>query len=87
MKYESRKQDTFDLHFHDDEEITHQRRKPLSRVSAYEIAKRSVTSKLVEGFGIQPHNVIKNFTSSDRPNFIEDQELNPTTFTEQTLTP
>ncbi|KAI6037308.1 hypothetical protein BKA83DRAFT_4513608 [Pisolithus microcarpus] len=28
MKYESRKQDTFDLRFHDDEEITHRRRKP-----------------------------------------------------------
>ncbi|KAI6019290.1 hypothetical protein BKA83DRAFT_4495319 [Pisolithus microcarpus] len=28
MKYESRKQDTFDLRFHDDEEITHRRQKP-----------------------------------------------------------
>ncbi|KAI6103451.1 hypothetical protein F5141DRAFT_1065262 [Pisolithus sp. B1] len=57
MKYKSRKQDTFDLHFHDDEE-------------------RSVISKLVKGFGIWPHKVIQNFISLDRPNIVEDQELN-----------
>ncbi|KAI6011985.1 hypothetical protein BKA83DRAFT_4501224 [Pisolithus microcarpus] len=61
--------------------------KTLSRASAYEIAKRSVISKLVEGFAIRPHDVIQNFTSSDRPNFVEDQELNPTTFTEQFVDP
>ncbi|KAI6132188.1 SH2 domain-containing protein [Pisolithus croceorrhizus] len=87
MKYKSRKQDTFDLHFHDDEEITDRKRKPPSRVSAYEIAKRSVISKLAEGFGIRPHEVVQNFISSDRPNFVEDQELNPITFAEQFVNP
>ncbi|KAI6019291.1 hypothetical protein BKA83DRAFT_4495320 [Pisolithus microcarpus] len=61
--------------------------KTLSRASAYEIAKRSVISKLVEGFAIRPHDIIQNFTSSDRPNFVEDQELNPTTFAEQFVNP
>ncbi|KAI6002682.1 hypothetical protein EDD15DRAFT_2465237 [Pisolithus albus] len=57
------------------------------RASAYEIAKRSVISKLVEGFAIRPHDVIQNLTSSDGPNFVEDQELNPTTFAEQFVDP
>lgn len=83
MKYKSRKQDAFDVHFHDDEEIADRKRKAPSRVSAYEIAKRSVVSKLAEGYGIRPHEVVQNFISLDRPNFVEDQELNPTAFAEQ----
>ncbi|KAI6028716.1 SH2 domain-containing protein [Pisolithus orientalis] len=87
MKYKSRKQDAFDVHFHDDEEIADRKRKAPSRVSAYEIAKRSVVSKLAEGYGIRPHEVVQNFISLDRPNFVEDQELNPTAFAEQFVNP
>ncbi|KAI6096611.1 hypothetical protein EDD16DRAFT_1527922 [Pisolithus croceorrhizus] len=50
-------------------------------------AQRSVISKLVKGFGIWPCKVIQNFISLDRPNIVEDQELNPTTFTEQFVDP
>ncbi|KAI6150440.1 transcription elongation factor Spt6 [Pisolithus tinctorius] len=87
MKYKSRKQDAFDVHFHDDEEIADRKRKAPSRVSAYEIAKKSVVSKLAEGYGIRPHEVVQNFISLDRPNFVEDQELNPTAFAEQFVNP
>lgn len=87
MKYKSRKQDAFDVHFHDDEEIADRKRKAPSRVSAYEIAKKSVVSKLAEGYGIRPHEVVQNFISLDRPNFVEDQELNPIAFAEQFVNP
>lgn len=48
MKYRINKKDAFDLHFHDDEEIGDRRRKPPSRVSAYELAKKSVVSRLAD---------------------------------------
>ncbi|KAL4067952.1 SH2 domain-containing protein, partial [Scleroderma citrinum] len=104
MKYKTKKQDAFDLQFHDDEEVADRKRKTPSRVSAYEIAKKSVVSKLADvsglsllvrvmltfyckGFGIRPSEVVQNFVSRDRPNFVEDQELNPLTYAEQFINP
>lgn len=49
MKYKSRKKDNFDLHFHDDDEPNEtKRRKMPSRISAYEVAKKSIISKLAD---------------------------------------
>ena len=104
MKYKANKQDAFDLQFHDDEEVADRKRKAPSRVSAYEIAKKSVVSKLADvcgvaifghviltfscqGFGIQASEVVQNFVSRDRPNFVDDQELNPLTYAEQFINP
>jgi len=47
MKYKDKKQDRFELHFHDDEDQPEtKKRKMPSRISAYEVAKKTVVSKL-----------------------------------------
>ena len=51
MRYKANKQDAFDLQFHDDEEVADRKRKAPSRVSAYELAKKSVISKLANVSG------------------------------------
>ena len=48
MKYRDDKKHKFDMAFHDDEEQETKHWKAPSRVSAYEIAKKSVVSKLAE---------------------------------------
>ncbi|KAJ3517179.1 hypothetical protein NLJ89_g675 [Agrocybe chaxingu] len=85
MKYKDKKQDsTLDFRFHDDEEPdTEKKRKMPSRISAYEVAKKSVVSKLAEKFGIQPHQVVLNFLASHHVHFIDDVDLNPLVFAEQ----
>ena len=40
-----------------------------------------------QGFGIQPSEVVQNFASRDRPNFVDDQELNRLTYAEQFVNP
>jgi transcription elongation factor SPT6 len=51
MKYKANKQDSFDFHFHDDEEQTDRKRKAPSRISAYEVAKKSIVAKLADVSG------------------------------------
>jgi transcription elongation factor SPT6 len=49
MKYKDKKQNNFDFHFHDDEEQPEtKKRKMPSRISAYEVAKKSVVSRLAQ---------------------------------------
>jgi transcription elongation factor SPT6 len=40
-----------------------------------------------QGFGIQPHEVVGNFLSSNHAHFADDQELNPTVYAEQFADP
>ncbi|KAH9854249.1 transcription elongation factor Spt6 [Lenzites betulinus] len=88
MKYREEKKNKFDVHFHDDEEQTEVRKHKMpSRVSAYELAKKSVVSKLAEGFGIKPHEVVLNFISDHNTHFVEEQELNPLACAEQFADP
>lgn len=47
LKYKSKKKDTVDFSL-DDDEVDPQKRKLPSRISAYEVAKKSVVSKLAE---------------------------------------
>lgn len=47
MRYKVNKQDSFDFHFHDDEELDRKRKTP-SRISAYEVAKKSIIAKLAD---------------------------------------
>lgn len=49
MKYREDKKNRFELHFHDDEDHTEsKKRKMPSRISAYELAKKSILSKLAQ---------------------------------------
>jgi transcription elongation factor SPT6 len=69
MKYKDKKQDiTPEFRFHDDEdpEVKTKRKMP-SRISAYEVTevtKKSIVSRLAQGFGIPPHQVVLNFLAS-----------------------
>ncbi|KAL0946577.1 hypothetical protein HGRIS_012779 [Hohenbuehelia grisea] len=90
MKYKDKKAASgFDFHFHDDEEQpeTATKRKMPTRISAYEVAKKSVVSKLAQGFGIQSQHVVLNFIANNTTHFLEDQELNPIAFAEQYADP
>ncbi|KAG5652250.1 hypothetical protein H0H81_005645 [Sphagnurus paluster] len=84
MKYKDQRSAEADFQFHDDvESEAIKKRKMPSRVSAYELLKKSVVSKLAEGFGIQPHEVVLNSMSETRVHFVDDQELNPIVYAEQ----
>jgi transcription elongation factor SPT6 len=49
MKYKDKKQDSFEIHFHDDEEQPETRKRKMpTRVSVYEVAKKSIISKLAK---------------------------------------
>lgn len=50
MKYKDQKKDSFEFHFHDDEEQAPEtkKHKTPSRISAYEMAKKTVVSKLAD---------------------------------------
>ncbi|TFK76387.1 transcription elongation factor SPT6 [Pluteus cervinus] len=88
MKYKDKKKDEPDFQFHDDEVAEGAKaRKMPSRISAYEVAKKSVIAKLAQGFGIQPHQVVLNFIASQHVHFVEDQDLNPIAFAEQFADP
>lgn len=47
MKYKANKQDSFDFRFHDDDEHDRKRKTP-SRISAYEIARKSIVTRLAD---------------------------------------
>ncbi|KAG5728025.1 Transcription elongation factor SPT6 [Termitomyces sp. T112] len=88
MKYKDQKRSEPDFHYHDDEETEIiKKRKMPSRVSNYEILKKSIVSKLAEGFGLQSHQIVLNFLSPDQRHFVDDQELNPLVFAEQFIDP
>ncbi|KAF8163355.1 transcription elongation factor SPT6 [Crassisporium funariophilum] len=84
MKYKDQKEDAVaDFRFHDDEEPEVKKRKMPSRISAYEVTKKSIVSKLAQGFGIAPHQVVLNFLASHHVHFIDDQEVVPLAYAEQ----
>ncbi|KAJ7905577.1 transcription elongation factor SPT6 [Mycena olivaceomarginata] len=90
MKYKDKKQDeSSQFRFHDDEEPQEAivKRKMPSRISAYEVAKKSVIAKLAQGFGLEAHEVVLNFLANDRVHFVQDQELNPLVYAEQFASP
>ncbi|TFK29990.1 transcription elongation factor SPT6 [Coprinopsis marcescibilis] len=92
LKYKDKKQDTSsEFRFHDDEEQAPEAKKHKmpSRISAYEVAKKSVISKLAKGFGIEAHQVVQNMfgPGSVNTNYVQDPELNPVAFAEQFADP
>ncbi|KAJ7649399.1 transcription elongation factor SPT6 [Mycena polygramma] len=97
MKYKDKKQEDSQFRFHDDEEPqeTTAKRKMPSRISAYEVAKKSVIAILAQqqlaqqkqGFGLEAHEVALNFLANERVHFVQDQELNPMVYAEQFASP
>ncbi|KAJ7063371.1 transcription elongation factor SPT6 [Mycena amicta] len=89
MKYKDRKDDEVQFRFHDDDEPeAPAKHKMPSRISAYQIAKNTVVSKLAqEGFGIQAHEIVQNFVAQSHVNFLVEQELNPLVYAEQFVSP
>ncbi|KAF4578811.1 Transcription elongation factor spt6 [Pleurotus pulmonarius] len=88
MKYKEKKNGGFEFHFHDDQDQDGApKRKMPTRISAYEVAKKSLVSKLAQGFGIQPHQVVLNYMVARHAHFIDDEELNPTVYAEQFIDP
>lgn len=88
-KSASKNKDQFELRFHDDEDqATGVKKKKLpSRISSYELAKHSVVSKLAEGFGLKPHEIVMNFVSRTRSYWVDDQDLGPEAYAEQFVDP
>lgn len=79
MKYKDQKSDAATLHFHDD--IEERKIKMPSRVSAYEIAKKTPVAKLARDFGLSSQSVVRNLTRKSY--FPEDPELPPLIYAEQ----
>lgn len=48
IKYKREKKERFEMHFHDDDEAETKKHKMPSRISSYEVAKRSIVSKLAD---------------------------------------
>ncbi|KAI0798004.1 transcription elongation factor Spt6 [Abortiporus biennis] len=88
LKFKEGKKQQFELHFHDDEEEPEAKKwKAPSRISAYDLAKKSVVSKLAQGFGIQTQEVVLNMISGNTAHFLDDPELNPLAYAEQFVDP
>lgn len=89
MKYKNGKPDAgIELHFHDDEEVQPDKKhKTPSRVSAYELAKKSIVAKLAKGFGVEAQQVVQNFMTASHLHDIEDPELSPLAFADQFVDP
>lgn len=89
MKYKDKKPDAnFEFHFHDDEMLPETKKhKTPSRISAYEVAKKSIVGRLAKGFGIEAQQVVQNFLTASHLHDIDDPELNPIPFAEQFVDP
>ncbi|KIY43359.1 hypothetical protein FISHEDRAFT_53087 [Fistulina hepatica ATCC 64428] len=68
---------------HGDEEP---KMKKPSRISAYEVAKKGMVGRLARGFGIEPSQVVSNYTSSMTVHYPNDLDINPIAYAEQFLT-
>ncbi|KAJ3557008.1 hypothetical protein NM688_g1705 [Phlebia brevispora] len=84
MKYREDKKQQFEIQFHDDVDQPETKKwKTPSRVSAYEIAKKSIVSKLAQGFGILSQDIVMNFMSSTNARVVEEQDIDPLAYAEQ----
>ncbi|KAJ4487881.1 transcription elongation factor SPT6 [Lentinula aciculospora] len=88
MKYKDKKSDAAGFRFHDDDEAEVERKHKMpSRVSAYELAKKSIVSRLADGFGIASHEVVLNFVNETRLHYVDNQNLDPLIYAEQFADP
>ncbi|CAE6448974.1 unnamed protein product [Rhizoctonia solani] len=81
IKYKQRKKD-LDAVGDDQGEKKH---KNPSRVSAYEVARSTIISRLADDFGLPPHQIAINF-SGQKVHFPDDQDLPPRVYAEQFIT-
>ncbi|CCO27991.1 Transcription elongation factor SPT6 AltName: Full=Chromatin elongation factor SPT6 [Rhizoctonia solani AG-1 IB] len=81
IKYKQRKKD-LEATADDSNEKRH---KNPSRVSAYEVARSTVVSRLADDFGLPPHQIAINF-SGQKVHFPDDQDLPPRAYAEQFIT-
>ncbi|KZV86555.1 transcription elongation factor Spt6 [Exidia glandulosa HHB12029] len=90
MQYHDRKKDSLALQFHDtdpEQAAAEKKHKAPSRISAYEVLKKSVISKLAQGYGISPQEVVQNFASNAKLHFAVDQDVPPLEYAEQFIDP
>lgn len=81
MKYKDQKSDITTLQFHDDVETEEKKIKMPSRISAYEVAKKTPIARLARDFGLSAQDVVRNLTR--KTYFPEDPELPPLAYAEQ----
>ncbi|KAF8921228.1 SH2 domain-containing protein [Mucidula mucida] len=83
MMHKDDKADT-GFHFHDDEEMdAPKKHKTPSRISVYEVTKKTIVARLAQGFGIKPQEVVTNFMAMSHVHFIDNLELTPMPYAEQ----
>ncbi|KAJ4498038.1 SH2 domain-containing protein [Lentinula lateritia] len=88
MKYKDKKENVVAFRFHDDDEAeVEKKHKMPSRISAYELAKKSIVSRLADGFGIASHEVVLNFVNETRLHYVDNQNLDPFIYAEQFADP
>ncbi|TRM62754.1 SH2 domain-containing protein [Schizophyllum amplum] len=93
MKYKEKKQDSDTFRFHDDEEQveTARKHKRPSRISAYEVAKKSIASRVAQGLGFTANQIVENYNSvsqNEKPvHFADEIDINPIAFAEQYVDP
>lgn len=83
MTYKDQIADATALRFHDDEEPEERKMKMPSRISAYEIAKKTPLARLAREFGITPRNIVLNFSSDRKLTFPEEPDVPPLVYAEQ----
>ncbi|CAE6509346.1 unnamed protein product [Rhizoctonia solani] len=81
IRYKQRKKD---LEAVGDDQAEKKHKNP-SRVSAYEVARSTVISRLADDFGLPPHQIATNF-SGQKVHFPDDQDLPPRAYAEQFIT-
>ncbi|KAJ1309768.1 hypothetical protein OPQ81_006534 [Rhizoctonia solani] len=81
IKYKQRKKD---LEAVADDQGEKKHKNP-SRVSAYEVARSTIISRLADDFGLPPHQIAINF-SGQKVHFPDDQDLPPRVYAEQFIT-
>ncbi|KAG8713489.1 Transcription elongation factor spt6 [Ceratobasidium sp. 423] len=81
VKYKQRRKD---LEAVGDDQGEKKHKNP-SRVSAYEVARSTIISRLADDFGLPPHHIAINF-SGQKVHFPDDQDLPPRAYAEQFIT-
>ncbi|KAG8750747.1 Transcription elongation factor spt6 [Ceratobasidium sp. 428] len=83
VKYKQRKKDIEAL---GDDQGERKHKNP-SRISAYEMARSTIVSRLADDFGLPPHQIAENFSNAgQKANFPDDQDLPPHAYAERFIT-
>ncbi|KAG8886008.1 Transcription elongation factor spt6 [Tulasnella sp. 331] len=85
MKYRQAQKDAMETTVDVDGVEAKKFKKP-TRVSAYDIARQTVTSKLADDFGNPTHKVVQNFMMNKKLHPSQDQDIPPLAYAEQFIT-